>query len=123
MAASKLLLAIGITSLLAEGGEVLITELLKCNLIDKLIIYRSDQILGNDATLFIGDLGIQSISECYRFKKEEIEFSEDVVEVWKRLPLPLHIQMKEVENLPPIQFIMLFFFKLIFKYVHNFRFL
>ncbi|MFP3033345.1 MAG: bifunctional diaminohydroxyphosphoribosylaminopyrimidine deaminase/5-amino-6-(5-phosphoribosylamino)uracil reductase RibD [Wolbachia sp.] len=84
---SKLVSKIGITRLLVEGGGVLITELLKHNLIDRLIICHSGKILGNDATPFIGNLGIQSINECYRFKRAEtIEFSEDVVEVWDRLP-------------------------------------
>ncbi|TNK94037.1 bifunctional diaminohydroxyphosphoribosylaminopyrimidine deaminase/5-amino-6-(5-phosphoribosylamino)uracil reductase RibD [Wolbachia endosymbiont of Leptopilina clavipes] len=85
--ASKLVSEIGITRLLVEGGGVLITELLKHNLIDRLIICRSGKILGNDATPFVGDLGIQSINECYQFKKAEIiEFSKDVVEMWDRLP-------------------------------------
>ncbi|UPA55095.1 bifunctional diaminohydroxyphosphoribosylaminopyrimidine deaminase/5-amino-6-(5-phosphoribosylamino)uracil reductase RibD [Wolbachia pipientis] len=85
--ASKLVSEIGITRLLVEGGGVLITELLKCNLIDRLIICRSGKILGNDAIPFIGNLGIQSINNCYQFKKTEIiEFSEDVVEMWDRLP-------------------------------------
>ena len=84
--ASKLVSEIGITRLLVEGGGVLITELLKHNLIDRLIICRSGKILGNDATPFIGDLGIQSINNCYRFKKTEaIDFDEDVVEMWDRL--------------------------------------
>lgn len=85
--ASKLVSEIGITRLLVEGGGVLITELLKHNLIDRLIICHSGKILGNYATPFIGDLGIQSINNCYRFKKVEIiEFSNDVVEMWDRLP-------------------------------------
>ncbi|WP_353276627.1 bifunctional diaminohydroxyphosphoribosylaminopyrimidine deaminase/5-amino-6-(5-phosphoribosylamino)uracil reductase RibD [Wolbachia endosymbiont (group A) of Agelastica alni] len=85
--ALKLVSEIGITRLLVEGGGVLITELLKCNLINRLIICRSGKILGNDATPFVGDLGIQSINECYQFKKAEIiEFSKDVVEMWDRLP-------------------------------------
>ncbi|OAM06324.1 MAG: riboflavin biosynthesis protein RibD [Wolbachia endosymbiont of Dactylopius coccus] len=84
--ASKLVSEIGITRLLVEGGGVLITELLKHDLIDRLIICRSGKILGNDATPFIGDLGIQSINNCYRFKKTEvIDFDEDVVEMWDRL--------------------------------------
>ncbi|WP_395463263.1 bifunctional diaminohydroxyphosphoribosylaminopyrimidine deaminase/5-amino-6-(5-phosphoribosylamino)uracil reductase RibD [Wolbachia endosymbiont of Cantharis cryptica] len=84
--ASKLVSEIGITRLLVEGGGVLITELLKHDLIDRLIICRSGKILGNDATSFVGDLGIQSINNCYQFKKVEIiEFSEDIVEVWDRL--------------------------------------
>ncbi|MFP3030900.1 MAG: bifunctional diaminohydroxyphosphoribosylaminopyrimidine deaminase/5-amino-6-(5-phosphoribosylamino)uracil reductase RibD, partial [Wolbachia sp.] len=83
--ASKLVSEVGITRLLVEGGGVLITELLKCNLIDRLIICRSGKILGNDAIPFVGNLGIQSINKCYQFKKTEIiEFSEDVVEVWDR---------------------------------------
>ncbi len=83
--ASKLVSEIGITRLLVEGGGILITELLKHNLIDRLIICRSGKILGNDATPFIGDLGIQSINNCHKFKKVKIiEFSEDVVEVWDK---------------------------------------
>ncbi|QCB63072.1 bifunctional diaminohydroxyphosphoribosylaminopyrimidine deaminase/5-amino-6-(5-phosphoribosylamino)uracil reductase RibD [Wolbachia endosymbiont of Drosophila mauritiana] len=84
--ASKLVSEIGITRLLVEGGGVLVTELLKHDLIDRLIICRSGKILGNDATPFIGDLGIQSINNCYQFKKVEIiDFDEDVVELWDRL--------------------------------------
>ncbi len=84
--ASKLVSEIGITRLLVEGGGVLITELLKHSLIDRLIICRSGKILGNDAIPFIGNLGIQSINNCYQFKKVEIiEFSKDVVEMWDRL--------------------------------------
>ncbi|QMV46454.1 bifunctional diaminohydroxyphosphoribosylaminopyrimidine deaminase/5-amino-6-(5-phosphoribosylamino)uracil reductase RibD [Wolbachia pipientis] len=84
--ASKLVSEIGITRLLVEGGGVLITELLKHNLIDRLIICRSGKILGNDATPFVGNLGIESINNCHQFKKVEIiEFSEDIVEMWDRL--------------------------------------
>lgn len=82
---SKLVSEIGITRLLVEGGGVLITELLKHNLIDRLIICRSGKILGNDATPFIANLGIQSINECYKFKKAEIiDCSDDVIEIWDR---------------------------------------
>ncbi|APR98125.1 bifunctional diaminohydroxyphosphoribosylaminopyrimidine deaminase/5-amino-6-(5-phosphoribosylamino)uracil reductase RibD [Wolbachia endosymbiont of Folsomia candida] len=84
---SKLVSEIGITRLLVEGGGILITELLKHNLIDRLIICRSGKILGNDATPFIANLGIESINQCYKFKKAEIiDFSDDVVEVWDKLP-------------------------------------
>ncbi|MGL9726375.1 MAG: dihydrofolate reductase family protein [Wolbachia sp.] len=79
---SKLVSEIGITRLLIEGEGMLITELLKHNFIDRLIICRSGKILGNDAAPFVGDLEIQSISNCYRFKKAEvINFDKDVVEV------------------------------------------
>ncbi|QKX03266.1 bifunctional diaminohydroxyphosphoribosylaminopyrimidine deaminase/5-amino-6-(5-phosphoribosylamino)uracil reductase RibD [Wolbachia endosymbiont of Litomosoides sigmodontis] len=84
--ALKLVSEIGITRLLVEGGGVLITELLKYDLIDRLIICRSGKILGNDSTPFIGNLGIQSINNCYQFKKVEVvDFDEDIVEVWNKL--------------------------------------
>ncbi|WP_088415325.1 bifunctional diaminohydroxyphosphoribosylaminopyrimidine deaminase/5-amino-6-(5-phosphoribosylamino)uracil reductase RibD [Wolbachia endosymbiont of Wuchereria bancrofti] len=83
--ALKLVSEIGITRLLVEGGRVLTTELLKHDLIDRLIICRSGKILGNDAIPFIGNLGIQSINNCYQFKKAEIiDFDEDIVEVWDK---------------------------------------
>ncbi|WCR58114.1 bifunctional diaminohydroxyphosphoribosylaminopyrimidine deaminase/5-amino-6-(5-phosphoribosylamino)uracil reductase RibD [Wolbachia endosymbiont of Ctenocephalides felis wCfeJ] len=83
---SKLVSEVGITRLLVEGGGVLITELLKSDLIDRLIICRSGKILGNDAIPFVGNLGIQSINNCYQFKKAEvIDLDEDIVEVWDRL--------------------------------------
>ena len=86
-AMSKIATEIGVTRLLVEGGGILITELLKHNLIDRLIICRSGKILGNDAAPFIGNLGFQSIKECYKFKKAEtINFSNDVVEVWDFIP-------------------------------------
>lgn len=84
--ALKLVSEIGITRLLVEGGRVLTTELLKHDLIDRLIICRSGKILGNDAIPFIGNLEIQSINNCYQFKKAEIiDFDEDIVEVWDKL--------------------------------------
>lgn len=80
---SKLVSKVGITRVLVEGGGVLITELLKHRLIDRLIICRSGKILGNEATPFIGNLGIQLINQCYTFQKEKIiDLTNDVVEIW-----------------------------------------
>lgn len=80
---SKLVSDIGITRVLVEGGGMLITELLKHQLIDRLIICRSGKILGNDAVPFIGNLGIQSVSKCYKLKKVKIiDFVDDIVEIW-----------------------------------------
>ncbi|MDN5247671.1 PREDICTED: riboflavin biosynthesis protein RibD-like [Rhagoletis zephyria] len=79
----KLISEIGITRVLVEGGGILITELLKHKLIDRLVICRSGKILGNDSIPFIGNLGIQSINECYKFKKAEvINLIDDIVEIW-----------------------------------------
>lgn len=82
---SKLTSVLGITRILVEGGGILITELLKHQLIDRLIICRSGKILGNDAIPCIGNLGIKSINECYKFKKVKIiDLSDDIIEIWDR---------------------------------------
>lgn len=84
---SKLVSKIGITRLLVEGGGVLITQLLKQNLVDRLIICRSGKILGNDGIPFVGNLALESISKCYMLKKAQIiDLNEDVVEIWDYIP-------------------------------------
>ncbi|MDG7056096.1 MAG: bifunctional diaminohydroxyphosphoribosylaminopyrimidine deaminase/5-amino-6-(5-phosphoribosylamino)uracil reductase RibD [Wolbachia endosymbiont of Meromenopon meropis] len=81
--ALKLVLEVGITRLLIEGGGILITELLKHDLIDRLIICRGGKILGNDGIPFIRNLKIKSINRCYQFQKVEIiNFDQDVIEIW-----------------------------------------
>lgn len=83
--ALKLVTEAKITRLLVEGGGILITELLKHNLIDRLTICRSGKILGNDATPFVNNLGFEFINKCYKFKKVKIiELKEDVIEIWDR---------------------------------------
>ncbi|MBV0899456.1 MAG: bifunctional diaminohydroxyphosphoribosylaminopyrimidine deaminase/5-amino-6-(5-phosphoribosylamino)uracil reductase RibD [Wolbachia endosymbiont of Fragariocoptes setiger] len=85
--ASKLFSILKITRVLVEGGGILVTELLKKKLIDRLIICRSGKILGNDAKPFIGNLEIVSIDQCYKFKKVKIiDLEDDVVEIWDNLP-------------------------------------
>lgn len=84
-AVEKVASEVGITRLLVEGGGGLLTELLKENVIDRLIICRSGKIIGNDGVPCVGDLGIPTISKSLRFKKVEVmEFSEDVVEIWDK---------------------------------------
>ncbi|XP_054264442.1 riboflavin biosynthesis protein RibD-like [Macrosteles quadrilineatus] len=85
-AMEKIASVVGITRLLVEGGGGLLTELLKENLIDRLIMCRSGKIIGNDGVPCVRDLGIATISKCLRFRKVEVkEFSEDVAEVWDKL--------------------------------------
>lgn len=82
---NKLVEEIGITRLLIEGGGELVTQFLKNNLIDRLIICRSGKIFGNDAMPFVAGLGVFSLSSCVQFKKVEvIEFNDDVVEIWDK---------------------------------------
>lgn len=83
---TKLVSRIGITRLLVEGGGVLVTQMLKRNLVDRLIICRSGKILGNDGIPFVGNLALESIGKCYVFKKAQIiDMSDDVVEIWDNL--------------------------------------
>ncbi|AHX04037.1 riboflavin biosynthesis protein RibD [Ehrlichia chaffeensis str. Heartland] len=73
---------IGITRLFVEGGGVLITELLKNQLIDRIIWCRSNKIFGNDAIPSIGDLDILTLQCGYNFRAvDTLYFKDDIVEI------------------------------------------
>ncbi|AZL16168.1 bifunctional diaminohydroxyphosphoribosylaminopyrimidine deaminase/5-amino-6-(5-phosphoribosylamino)uracil reductase RibD [Rickettsiales endosymbiont of Stachyamoeba lipophora] len=61
----------GINNLLVEGGGKLITSLLKCNLIDKLILVTVPIIIGNDGIPMIENLQIDKINNSFRLKNIE----------------------------------------------------
>ena len=73
---------IGITRLFVEGGSILITELLKNNLVDRIIWCRSNRIFGNDAIPAIGDLNVLSLQSDYSFKKvNTLHFEGDITDI------------------------------------------
>ena len=74
---------IGITRLFVEGGGILITELLKNNLVDRIIWCRSNKIFGNDAVPAVNDLNLLSLQHDYNFKKiNTLHFEEDVADIF-----------------------------------------
>lgn len=76
----------GINSILIEGGSSLITQLIKLNLVDELIMIRSNKIIGNDGIPAIQDLDIvdfnRVIENLVRTKIFTLE--QDLIEIFNR---------------------------------------
>ena len=60
---------LGINNLLIEGGAFVSTQFLKANLIDEIIHFQGNQILGADAISAIGDLNLNNLAESLKFTK------------------------------------------------------
>ena len=60
---------LGISNLLVEGGAKVATQLLKKDLIDKIIWIRSNAIAGDDAIGVFDKLDLQNTEQFYRFDK------------------------------------------------------
>ena len=74
----------GINNLLIECGSVINTILLSLNLVDKLIIFRSGKIVGNDGLPFVNNLGFQKINELIDYKLSNVQIlKDDILEVRK----------------------------------------
>ena len=59
----KKLGALGITSVLVEGGSQVVTSFLKKGLADKIVFFYSPKIVGGDGTAMVGKLGIKKIKD------------------------------------------------------------
>ncbi len=59
------LAAVGITSLLVEGGPTLLTSFVRSNLFDRLSVFMAPLIIGDGPSVF-GNIGIAGISEALR---------------------------------------------------------
>lgn len=87
----KKLAEIGINNLLIEGGCKLATNLLKNNLIDKIIWFRSDTIAGNKALPVFDNLAIEKLENLYQFNRSYYAtIGNNTVEFLERSP-PLNI--------------------------------
>ena len=63
----------GINNVLIESGGRLATSLLKEDLIDEIIWFKSDSIAGNDGIPAFGDMVIANVSDFYRFSLKRIK--------------------------------------------------
>lgn len=74
---------IGFNSLLIEGGGNISSQFLQENLIDELILIRSNKIIGNDGIAAIKNMNIDKIADIKNsFKRSQIkEFDDDVIEI------------------------------------------
>lgn len=74
-----------INSLLVEGGSKLATEFIRLNLVDELVLIRSNKIIGSDGISAIGELNVEAIEQALsNFKRSEVrEIGEEVVEIYR----------------------------------------
>ena len=73
---------LGITRLLVEGGGILITELLKKNLVDRFIWTRANKVYGSHSIDAISDLGKLPWNEYKFVKTGAISFGDDTVDIF-----------------------------------------
>jgi diaminohydroxyphosphoribosylaminopyrimidine deaminase/5-amino-6-(5-phosphoribosylamino)uracil reductase len=74
----------GINNLLIEAGSKINTILLSSGFIDKLLIFRSSKLIGNDGIPFIDNLNINSMNNVYNYKLSSIRtLDDDVLEIRK----------------------------------------
>jgi diaminohydroxyphosphoribosylaminopyrimidine deaminase/5-amino-6-(5-phosphoribosylamino)uracil reductase len=72
----------GINNLLIESGSKLSTILLSLNMVDKLIIFRSGKIIGNDGLPFINDLNHKDIEQLEKYQISFLRIlDDDVLEI------------------------------------------
>lgn len=73
----------GINSILIEGGAMTSTKFLQENLVDEIIIFRSNKIIGGDGISMFDNLGINNVKAAINnFKRVKIkEFGNDIVEI------------------------------------------
>ena len=66
-----------IYSILVEGGKEIFTSFIEAKLVDKLHLFISPKIIGNEGLSWIGDLNIQDITDSIQMKKVNFEVLED----------------------------------------------
>lgn len=75
----------GVTRLLVEGVNSLFCTLLKNDLIDKLVLCRSNSIGGKDAIPLVGNLEIDNVNFFPRFTKEKsFQMDSDTIEIFEK---------------------------------------
>lgn len=86
-AAVSALAEAGLTRVLVEGGATLMTALIKRGLYDRLLWFRSPDIVGAGARPAIGDIHIHALSERLGHVREEIRMlGTDILEIYHRKP-------------------------------------
>ncbi len=63
--------------ILVEGGKETFTSFIEVKLVDKLHLFISPKIIGNEGLSWIGDLNIQNIKDSIQMKKVNFEVFED----------------------------------------------
>lgn len=80
------LASLGINSILVEGGSSIISQLLKLQVIDKIIWARSNLIIGNDGISAVNNLDITDINQAIKNyqRTDLLEFDSDIIEILEK---------------------------------------
>jgi diaminohydroxyphosphoribosylaminopyrimidine deaminase / 5-amino-6-(5-phosphoribosylamino)uracil reductase len=80
------LAALGIGSVLAEGGGKLAASLIEAGAVDRIEWFRAPLVLGGDGRPAIGDLNFDVLAEAPRFKRVALrELGPDIWESYERV--------------------------------------
>ena len=75
----------GITRVLVEGGSKIITSLIRSQLVDNLILYRSTKIIGSNGLTVMGNLKVPQLLNAIHFNRISVRETEgDVMESYER---------------------------------------
>ncbi|MBN8521257.1 MAG: bifunctional diaminohydroxyphosphoribosylaminopyrimidine deaminase/5-amino-6-(5-phosphoribosylamino)uracil reductase RibD [Alphaproteobacteria bacterium] len=86
-AAVSALAEAGLTRVLVEGGATLTTSFLKAGLYDRLLWFRSPDMVGAGARPAVGDMQIHALSARLGHVREEIRMlGTDILEIYRRKP-------------------------------------
>ncbi len=66
-----------IKNLLIESGTIFCSEMIKSNLVDQIVFFRSNKIIGNDGLPFINNLSLRKISDSKNMKVIDLKFFDD----------------------------------------------
>lgn len=86
--AMRALAARGLTRILCEGGGHLAAGLLRGDLVDHLVCFRSGLAIGGDGRPALADFGVDALRDAPRLQRCAQEpCGEDIVELWARASL------------------------------------
>lgn len=78
----------GLTRVLCEGGGHLAAGLLRADLVDHLVCFRSGLAIGGDGRPALADFGVDMLRDAPRLQHRAQEAcGEDIMELWARAPL------------------------------------
>lgn len=78
--------ALGITSVLVEGGGQVAASFLRCRMIDRIYWFRAPLVLGAESRPGIGPLALAKLSQAPKFQRSGIELLDpDLLEIYDTL--------------------------------------
>jgi diaminohydroxyphosphoribosylaminopyrimidine deaminase/5-amino-6-(5-phosphoribosylamino)uracil reductase len=77
----KQLAALGVQSVLIEGGAVTAASALKEQAIDKILLFYAPKIIGGDGRVMIDSLGVKSLKKALQLRRVEVARSGDDIMV------------------------------------------